>query len=207
MVQKLKDEYLNYSLKRAIEDAKIKQKDLARLVGVHPSMVNHYIRMRAYPNPITARNIAQELHSRLKRTDSLDDYTEELFPERLKEMVPEIEDEREGHSEDVLNNAILLRSHNKKEIPPATNSLSESPERYDLTDGINVVLKTLDYREREIIKLRFGLSDGYPYNQEEVGHIFNLSVERIRQIETEALRKLQTPFRKKRLADFVITGD
>jgi RNA polymerase primary sigma factor len=53
------------------------------------------------------------------------------------------------------------------------------------------VLKTLTYREREIIKLRYGLGDGYSYTLEEVGHIFKVTRERIRQIEKKAIRKLQ----------------
>ncbi|MBC7336430.1 MAG: sigma-70 family RNA polymerase sigma factor, partial [Clostridia bacterium] len=59
-----------------------------------------------------------------------------------------------------------------------------------LREKINKVLKTLSYREREIIKLRYGLGDGYCYTLEEVGHIFKVTRERIRQIEAKAVRKL-----------------
>jgi RNA polymerase primary sigma factor len=62
-----------------------------------------------------------------------------------------------------------------------------------LRHRINKVLKTLSYREREIIKLRYGLGDGYSYTLEEVGHIFKVTRERIRQIEAKAVRKLQQP--------------
>lgn len=62
----------------------------------------------------------------------------------------------------------------------------------DLRDELNNILrKTLNHREREIIKLRYGLSDGYVYTLEEVGHIYKVTPERIRQIEKEALQKLQ----------------
>ena len=64
---------------------------------------------------------------------------------------------------------------------------------------INKVLKTLSYREREIIKLRYGLGDGYSYTLEEVGHIFKVTRERIRQIEAKAVRKLQQPSRSQEL--------
>ena len=57
------------------------------------------------------------------------------------------------------------------------------------------VLGELDYREREIIRLRFGLADGYAYTLEEVGKIFSVTRERVRQIETKALRTLQHPTR------------
>ena len=65
------------------------------------------------------------------------------------------------------------------------------------------VLKTLSYREREIIKLRYGLGDGYSYTLEEVGHIFKVTRERIRQIEAKAVRKLQQPSRSQDLVGFL----
>jgi RNA polymerase primary sigma factor len=68
---------------------------------------------------------------------------------------------------------------------------------------IHKVLKTLSYREREIIKLRYGLGDGYSYTLEEVGHIFKVTRERIRQIEAKAVRKLQQPSRSQELAGFL----
>ena len=62
-----------------------------------------------------------------------------------------------------------------------------------LKSGINEALGALNYREREIIRLRYGLSDGYAYTLSEVGRIFSVTRERIRQIESEAIRKLQQP--------------
>jgi RNA polymerase primary sigma factor len=72
-----------------------------------------------------------------------------------------------------------------------------------LRGRINKVLKTLSYREREIIKLRYGLGDGYSYTLEEVGHIFKVTRERIRQIEAKAVRKLQQPSRSSELVGFL----
>jgi len=72
-----------------------------------------------------------------------------------------------------------------------------------LRGRINKVLKTLSYREREIIKLRYGLGDGYSYTLEEVGHIFKVTRERIRQIEAKAVRKLQQPSRSQELSGFL----
>jgi len=72
-----------------------------------------------------------------------------------------------------------------------------------LRTRINKVLKTLSYREREIIKLRYGLGDGYSYTLEEVGHIFKVTRERIRQIEAKAVRKLQQPSRSQELVGFL----
>ncbi|REJ86029.1 MAG: RNA polymerase subunit sigma-70 [Planctomycetota bacterium] len=72
-----------------------------------------------------------------------------------------------------------------------------------LRDKINHVLKSLTYREREIIKLRYGLGDGYSYTLEETGRIFKVTRERIRQIESKALRKLQHHTRAEHLKGFV----
>ena len=72
-----------------------------------------------------------------------------------------------------------------------------------LRGRISNVLKTLSYREREIIKLRYGLGDGYSYTLEEVGHIFKVTRERIRQIEAKAVRKLQQPSRSQELVGFL----
>jgi RNA polymerase primary sigma factor len=65
------------------------------------------------------------------------------------------------------------------------------------------IISSLSVREREIIKLRFGLGDGYIYTLEEVGRIFKVTRERVRQIEAKALRKLRHPSRAKPLENFV----
>ncbi|OHC01750.1 MAG: RNA polymerase sigma factor RpoD, partial [Planctomycetes bacterium RIFCSPHIGHO2_12_42_15] len=78
-----------------------------------------------------------------------------------------------------------------------------------LKDKIENVLESLTYREREIIKLRYGIGDGYTYTLEEVGKIFKVTRERVRQIEAKAVRKLQHPIRSRKLEGFLdgIGGD
>ena len=83
------------------------------------------------------------------------------------------------------------------------HSPSESATRGILKEKINGVLKTLTYREREIIRLRYGLGDGYSYTLEETGRIFKVTRERIRQIEAKALLKLQHHARSNHLRGFV----
>ncbi len=68
---------------------------------------------------------------------------------------------------------------------------------------IEEAMQTLNYREREILKLRYGLADGYSYTLEEVGRIFSVTRERVRQIESKAVRKLQQPYRCRTLAGFL----
>ena len=86
------------------------------------------------------------------------------------------------------------------------DSTSENP--YEVTEGhllkerLREILGTLSERERQVVDLRFGLSDGYSRTLEEVGRLFNVTRERIRQIEAKALRKLRHPSRMKTLGDF-----
>ena len=84
---------------------------------------------------------------------------------------------------------------------------SMSPEEYAtneiLKEEIKNVLLTLQEREQEVLELRFGLVDGTSHTLEEVGKKFNVTRERIRQIEAKALRKLRHPSRAKKLKDFL----
>ena len=133
--------------------------------------------------------------------------TEEEIAERMKipvEKVPEIMkisqdpvrlDTPIGEEED---------SHLGDFIP---DERSMSPEEYAtneiLKDEISTVLMTLTDREEQVLKLRFGLIDGTCRTLEEVGQIFGVTRERIRQIEAKALRKLRHPSRSKKLKDFM----
>ena len=85
----------------------------------------------------------------------------------------------------------------------ATENPMRSANNAILHDKIDGLLKTLTFREREIIKLRFGLGDGYTYTLEEVGRIFKVTRERVRQIEAKAVRKLQNPVRSQHLEGFL----
>jgi RNA polymerase primary sigma factor len=72
-----------------------------------------------------------------------------------------------------------------------------------LKEELSVVLLTLTEREEKVLRLRFGLDDGQCRTLEEVGQVFNVTRERIRQIEAKALRKLRHPSRSRRLKDFL----
>lgn len=72
-----------------------------------------------------------------------------------------------------------------------------------LREQLNEVLNTLTSREAQVLRLRFGLEDGKTRTLEEVGRVFNITRERIRQIEAKALRKLRHPSRSKRLRDYL----
>ena len=100
-----------------------------------------------------------------------------------------------GESDDCSFGEFLEDSHTDNPVRAASNGI--------LRDRIEGLLKTLTYREREIIRLRYGLGDGYTYTLEEVGRIFKVTRERVRQIEAKAVRKLQNPVRSQQLEGFV----
>ncbi len=109
-----------------------------------------------------------------------------------------------GESEDSHFGDFIEDERQESPSDAATNDM--------LRQRINDVLKTLTYREREILKLRYGIGDGYTYTLEEVGRIFKVTRERVRQVESKAIRKLQHPVRRKRLSAFMngdptVTGD
>ena len=100
-----------------------------------------------------------------------------------------------GESEDCSFGEFLEDEGTESPLTTATHAM--------LKDKIEGLIKTLTYREREIIRLRYGLGDGYTYTLEEVGRIFKVTRERVRQIEAKAVRKLQHPVRSKQLEGFL----
>ena len=100
-----------------------------------------------------------------------------------------------GEGEDCSFGEFIEDSSTENPVRLANNAI--------LQDKIERLLKTLTYREREIIRLRYGLGDGYTYTLEEVGRIFKVTRERVRQIEAKAVRKLQNPVRSQHLEGFL----
>ncbi len=101
-----------------------------------------------------------------------------------------------GESEDCSFGEFVEDSHTDNPLNLANNEL--------LREKIDELLRTLTYREREIVRLRYGLADGYCYTLEEVGRIFKVTRERVRQIEAKAVAKLQHPVRSSELAEYVV---
>ncbi len=100
-----------------------------------------------------------------------------------------------GESEDSYFSDFIQDGTVESPVSAATNEM--------LKDKIEGILKTLTYREREIIRLRYGLGNGYCYTLDEVGRIFKVTRERVRQIEAKAVRKLQHPVRSRLLEGFL----
>jgi len=100
-----------------------------------------------------------------------------------------------GEGEDCSFGEFVEDAHTENPLKLANNGL--------LREKIEELLKTLTYREREIVRLRYGLADGYCYTLEEVGRIFKVTRERVRQIEAKAVAKLQNPVRSSELSEYV----
>jgi len=100
-----------------------------------------------------------------------------------------------GESDESLFGELLEDRTNQTPIEAAAQNM--------LKDKLLGVIDTLSVREKEIIKLRFGLGDGYIYTLEEVGLMYCITRERVRQIESKALRKLRHPSRAKKLENYV----
>ena len=104
-------------------------------------------------------------------------------------------DQPVGDHEDTFFGEFLEDDHDDDPLEDANHEA--------LKHHIEQAMEGLNQREREILRLRYGLQDGYAYTLEEVGNIFSVTRERVRQIESKAVRKLQQPYRSNGLRGFV----
>ncbi|MEZ6061061.1 MAG: RNA polymerase sigma factor RpoD [Planctomycetaceae bacterium] len=167
--------------------------DQARTIRIPVHMIETMSRLRA-----AARDLLQEL-GREPTVEEMAEVADVPMDEARRVMrisrQPISLDKPMGEGED---NSFGEFVEDRGTDSPVSNAASEM-----LKDKIDCVLKTLTYREREIIKLRYGLGDGYTYTLEEVGRIFKVTRERVRQIEAKAVRKLQHPVRSRQLQGFL----
>lgn len=148
------------------------------------------------------RNVSKKLLQQLGREPTIEETAKEagITIEETRRVMkiskhPISLDRPVGESEDSYFGDFIEDDGVESPVNAATHEM--------LKDKIDNVLKTLTYREREIIKLRYGLGDGYTYTLEEVGRIFKVTRERVRQIEAKAVRKLQHPVRSRHLEGFL----
>ena len=167
--------------------------DQARTIRIPVHMIETMSKLRA-----AARELLQEM-GREPSVEEMAEVADVPIEEARRVMrisrQPISLDKPLGEGED---NSFGEFVEDKSNDSPVSNAASEM-----LKDKIDSVLKTLTYREREIIKLRYGLGDGYTYTLEEVGRIFKVTRERVRQIEAKAVRKLQHPVRSRQLQGFL----
>jgi RNA polymerase primary sigma factor len=167
--------------------------DHARTIRIPVHMIETMSRLR------TAGKV---LHQKLGREATIEEIAEEanMSVEESRRVLkiskhPISLDRPIGESEDSYFGDFIEDDQVDSPVLSATQEM--------LKERIDVVLKTLSYREREIIKLRYGIGDGYTYTLEEVGRIFKVTRERVRQVEAKAIRKLQHPVRARKLEGFM----
>jgi RNA polymerase primary sigma factor len=167
--------------------------DQARTIRIPVHMIDVLSRLR---------NVAKRLQQELGREPTTEETAQaaEVSVEETRRVLnigrhPVSLDRPIGESEDASFGEFIEDSGTESPLTTATHSI--------LREKIEGLLKTLTYREREIIRLRYGLGDGYTYTLEEVGRIFKVTRERVRQIEAKAVRKLQHPVRSKPLEGFL----
>ncbi|HEY6563214.1 MAG TPA: sigma-70 family RNA polymerase sigma factor, partial [Pirellulaceae bacterium] len=150
------------------------------------------------------RKVQKRLLQELRREPSTEELAERsgLCLDEVKRVLdigrnPVSLDRPVGESEDCAFGEFLEDQGSDNPLQCANNGV--------LRQKIESLLTTLTWREREIVRLRYGLTDGYSYTLEEVGRIFKVTRERVRQIEAKAVRKLQNPVRSQHLEGFVRT--
>jgi len=143
----------------------------------------------------TLQEIAEEMEGPFLTPE--DRQKAELRVEEIRRIAPEplsletpIGEEENSHLGDFIED--------QEAVSPA-----DAASTLVLREQLESVLDTLTDRERDVLKLRFGLDDGYQRTLEEVGHIFKVTRERIRQIEAKALKKLKHPSRSRKLRDYL----
>jgi RNA polymerase primary sigma factor len=148
------------------------------------------------------RNIQKRLLQEMRREPTTEEIAAaaELSVDEVKRVLdigrhPVSLDRPVGDGEDCSFGEFIEDAASDNPVRSANNGI--------LRQKIEGLLKTLTYREREIIRLRYGLGDGYTYTLEEVGRIFKVTRERVRQIEAKAVRKLQHPVRSEQLQGFL----
>jgi RNA polymerase primary sigma factor len=148
------------------------------------------------------RNVSKKLIQKKGREPTLEEISKEtnISVDETKRVMkiaklPISLDRPIGESDDSYFGDFIEDEGSESPVTAATHEM--------LKDKIDKVLQTLTYREREIIKLRYGIGDGYTYTLEEVGKLFNVTRERVRQIEAKAVRKLQHPVRSRKLEGFL----
>lgn len=191
------------------------QSALARAIGVTPSELGTWINLQDFPrrkfdrhgNPNRSDEYFENLDAllRIHTGKGLD----ELFPEELRTAEDFLKANKTIERTASLPVRALLEyaDHSRQRLTYDQGAVDSAIDNSNLKERISKVLKTLSYREREIIKLRYGLDDGHSYTLEEVGHIFKSTRERIRQIEAKAIRKLQQPARSQELVGFLDEED
>lgn len=146
--------------------------------------------------------VSRHLLQELGREPTIEEIAErmELPLEKIKEIIKTAQEPVSLESPIGKEDDSHLGDFIEDEDSPAPPKIASHTLLKEQLDG---VLKTLTQREKRVLELRFGITDGHPHTLEEVGREFGVTRERIRQIEAKALRKLRHPSRSKKLKDYL----
>jgi RNA polymerase sigma factor (sigma-70 family) len=169
------------------------QSGLARHLGVKPAELGLWLNLKACPPEAPTRGWSSQRLATLEAMliELTGKTLEQLFPKELRESVaflttPKVYERTASVRIDAMERyAIATTERMRIAAEPCT-----AMETHEMQESVCLALKCLEYRERELIKLRYGLADGHQYTMEEAGKAFGISRERVRQIESKAIRKL-----------------
>lgn len=178
----------NATLRNALRETGKNQGAIAAELGIAPMTLSNYVTLKAYPGIERAAQICAYLGR------GIDD----IFPEHLIDA-PKARPIRLEMTEKQYK---AVRAHGGFVNPWGLDRFGSDRDNPMLADGIRTALTQLTPREQRVLTLRFGLEDGRTRTYEEVGKEVGVTRERIRQIETKALRKLRYPSRARALRGF-----
>lgn len=183
-------------------------KGLSEATGISISSLHKWVNLRGYPRsafPISTKYFNQERRDKidagLRKVSGCG--IEECWPPEVREFIEKTKE---------LKSLIFEQT---EEVPFARLTgcvmsqltvdmdVGKAAEQDELKQRMGEVLNTLSYREREIMKMRYGFGDSPPFTLEETAHVLKVGRERIRQIEAKALRKLQQDSRSDKLTGFI----
>lgn len=149
---------------------------------------------------------AQRKISQIKgRTATIDDVAQELnmTPEQIREILNQVPRS--------ISLEIRVGEDRETELGDLIEAKSATPEDNLMRDAmhqdINNIISQLDEREKKIIKLRFGFEDGKPHSLSDIARLLELSRERVRQLEANAIRKLRQPLQRRQMRDYIESFD
>ena len=187
-------------------EQKLSQQELANILKISKSSVNMYERGEREPSLETLESIADFFHVDLDDLMGREPLPEEIAKEldmpvdRVREILKisqepvsletPIGEEEDSHLGDFIQD---------DNVPVPAEAAAQTL----LKEQLDEVLDTLTEREQKVLRLRFGMNDGRARTLEEVGKEFDVTRERIRQIEAKALRKLRHPSRSRKLRDYL----
>lgn len=181
--------YATWWIRQAISRAMADQGRIIRIPVHMVETINRIVKtsrqlLQRYGREPTLEEVAKELDMPLERVAEI----KRIAPDPLSLEAPV------GEEENSFLGDFVPDESTETPVDMASNQV--------LREQLEEVLATLSEREREVLRLRFGLEDGYQRTLEEVGHIFEVTRERIRQIEAKALKKLRQPKRNQPLRDY-----